>query len=317
MTLLDLMEVYKLIKNKEDVNALLLDMFQIANIDPRIDRTILAGRFLMDCGTREPRYNTTDTFLFFGSVWLQSKTQNISQWLDALDIEYNPLIEYEEHRLEDIDREHITNGSETSTLDRDYTDAKSSTLNFSANNATNGTIAKTDTSTLTKTDSSTVEKRDDGTITKTDSDARTDSATDEHLVSAENESGVQLRSRDTHAETITDGLTSTETTDATTTETTSAISNQTTNDRIDETNAETNTRSESTTDALNDHSIVDEDGTRTRQDTTTHDDTIDVTLSGRKTAAYDLIIKEMEKAKLNIYDTLIEDFADVMFLNVF
>ena len=245
MTLLDLMEVYKLIKNKEDVNALLLDMFQIANIDERIDRTVLAGRFLMDCGAREPRYNTTDTFLFFGSVWLQSKAQNISQWLDALDIEYNPLIEYEEHRLEDIDREHITNGTDTKARDVATSSTESSTLN------------------------------------QTNADTRTDNFTDEHLVSAENESGVQLRNRDTHTETVGDNATRTE--------------------------------SESVTDSER----IDEDITNTRHDTITHDDTVDTTLSGRKTAAYDLIIKEMEKAKLNIYDSLIDDFADVMFLNVF
>lgn len=245
MTLLDLMEVYKLIKNKEDVNALLLDMFQSANIDARIDRNVLAGRFLMDCGAREPRYNTTDTFLFFGSVWLQSKAENISQWLDALDIEYNPLIEYEEHRLEDIDREHITNGTDTKARDVATSSTESSTLN------------------------------------QTNADTRTDNFTDEHLVSAENESGVQLRNRDTHTETVGDNATRTE------------------------------------TESVTDSERIDEDITNTRRDTTTHDDTVDTTLSGRKTAAYDLIIKEMEKAKLNIYDSLIDDFADVMFLNVF
>lgn len=269
MTLLDLMEVYKLIKNKEDVNALLLDMFQIANIDERIDRTILAGRFLMDCGTREPRYNTTDTFLFFGSVWLQSKAQNISQWLDALDIEYNPLIEYEEHRLEDIDREHITNGTDTKARD----------------------VATTGTTTGSSTiDSDTTES---STLNQTNGDTRTDNFTDEHLVSAENESGVQLRNRDTHTETVGDTATRTE-----------SESNTTSTD-------ETQSTSESKSER------IDEDITNTRRDTTTHDDTVDTTLTGRKTAAYDLIIKEMEKAKLNIYDSLIDDFADVMFLNVF
>lgn len=245
MTLLDLMELYKLKNDKTDVNALLLDMFQSANIDARIDRTVLAGRFLMDCGARTPRYNTTDTFLFFGSVWLQSKANNISQWLDALDIEYNPLIEYEEHRLEDIDREHVTNGTDTKARDVATSSTESSTLN------------------------------------QTNADTRTDNFTDEHLVSAENESGVQLRNRDTHTETVGDNATRTE--------------------------------SESVTDSER----IDEDVTNTRHDTITHDDTVDTTLSGRKTAAYDLIIKEMEKAKLNIYDSLIDDFADVMFLNVF
>ena len=245
MTLLDLMEVYKLRQSKTDVNALLLDMFTSAELDERIDRNILAGRFLMDCGTRTPRYNTTDTFITFGSIWLQSKKDDISRQLDLLAIEYNPLIEYEEHKLEDIDREHITNGTDTKSRDVDTTNSNSSTLN------------------------------------QTDTTTRSSSYTDEHLVSAENESGVQLRTRDTHSETL------------------------------NGTNSTTNGESESK------HEVVDEDITNTRRDTITHDDTLDTTLTGRKTAALDLIIKEMEKAKLNIYETLIEDFADVMFLNVF
>lgn len=221
MTLLDLMEVYKLRKPSDDTYALLKDMFTSANVDARIDRDILAGRFLIDCGARTPRYNTTDTFLTFGSVWLQSKANDISRQLDLLDLEYNPLIEYEERRLDDIDREHITNGEDVKSRDIDTTNTAST------------------------------------------------SETDEHLVSAENESGVQLRNRDTIA----------------------------------------NSR--------NEHDVIDEDVTNTTERTTTHDDTVERTTTGRKTAALDLIIKEMEKAKLNIYDTLIEDFADVMFLNVF
>ena len=301
MTLLDLMEVYKLIKNKEDVNALLLDMFQIANIDERIDRTILAGRFLMDCGTREPRYNTTDTFLFFGSVWLQSKAQNISQWLDALDIEYNPLIEYEEHRLEDIDREHITNGTDTKA--RDVATTENTTRDTDTTETTSRDVD------TTETNSRDYDSTESSTLNQTNGDTRTDNFTDEHLVSAENESGVQLRNRDTHTETV--GDTATRTESESNTESIDESGNRTEN--VDE----SGNRTESVDESASKTARIDEDITNTRRDTTTHDDTVDTTLTGRKTAAYDLIIKEMEKAKLNIYDSLIDDFADVMFLNVF
>ena len=311
MTLLDLMEVYKLIKNKEDVNALLLDMFQSANIDERIDRTILAGRFLMDCGTREPRYNTTDTFLFFGTVWLQSKAQNISQWLDALDIEYNPLIEYEEHRLEDIDREHITNGTDTKA--RDVTTTENTTRDTDTTETTSRDVDTTETTSrdvdATETNSRDYDSTESSTLNQTNGDTRTNNFTDEHLVSAENESGVQLRNRDTHTETV--GDTATRTESESNTESIDESGNRT--ESVDE----SGNRTESVDESASKTARIDEDITNTRRDTTTHDDTVDTTLTGRKTAAYDLIIKEMEKAKLNIYDSLIDDFADVMFLNVF
>ena len=104
MTLLDLMNVYRITTNNSNLYALLLETFEAGNVDSRIDRNTLAQLMLMDCGRREPRYNTTDTFLFFGSVWLKSKHDNIEKTLDLLALQYNPLNEYEEHKTEDIDR---------------------------------------------------------------------------------------------------------------------------------------------------------------------------------------------------------------------
>lgn len=261
MTLLDLLNVYRITTTNSNLYALLLEMFEAGNVDSRIDRDILAKRLLMDCGRREPRYNTTDTFLFFGSVWLKSEHDNIVKTLDLLTLQYNPLNEYEEHKLEDIDREHITNGSETKTRDVDTTD------------------------TLTSTSQDTTS----GTETRTDADIKTNNSTDEHLVSAENESGVQLRTRDTHNETVGD------------------------NASVSSSNSETTNASKSNSD----HEVIDEDIATSKQDTTTHDDTVETTIAGHKTAQAELIRAELEKAKLNIYDKLIDDFADIMFINVF
>ena len=265
MTLLDLLNVYRITTQNSNLYALLLEMFEAGNVDERIDRDILAKRMLMDCGRREPRYNTTDTFLFFGSVWLESKRANISKTLDLLAITYNPLNEYEEHKIEDIERHHRTSAEESETKTRD--------------------VDTTDTLTSTAQDTTS------GTETKTDADIKTNNATDEHLVSAENESGVQLRTRDTHNETVGDNLS------------------------VSTSNSETTNTSKSNSD----HEVIDEDisASKTKEDTTTHDDNIETTIAGHKTAQAELIRAELEKAKLNIYDELIDDFADIMFINVF
>lgn len=261
MTLLDLMNVYRITQNNENVYALLLEMFEAGDVDERIDRNVLAKRMLMDCGRREPRYNTTDTFLFFGSVWLESKKENIAKTLDLLALNYNPLNEYEETRNEDIDRDHRTTATELRERDVDTT----------------GTSTTTGTNTAS------------GTETKTDADIKTTNSTDEHYVSAENESGVQLRTRDTHNETIGDNLTTSTTT----------------------------SDNSSNSDSTSDHEIVDENVNVTKGGTVTHDDSIDVSIAGHKTAQAELIRAELEKAKLNIYDELINNFADIMFINVF
>ncbi len=213
MQLIDLMEIYRITANKPTVNDFIIDILNDADVDERIDRALLAMRILAECGDRLVRYNTTNTFKTFAVAWFEAHNTSITKTIDLLNIQYNPLTEYAEEKNEDIDRDHQTNGSKSSTL-----------------NATNG-----------------------------------DNSTDEALVSAENESGVQLRNRDTHAETITKS----------------------------ETNA------------------------TTRTEDTTHDDNILTTVSGHKTAPAELIRAELEKAKLNIYDQIICDFADEMFLNVF
>ena len=259
--MIDLLEIYKITEHVENVNAMLLDMFSAANIDERIDRDILADKMLMDCGARFPRYNTTNTFYYFGVAWLKSKNANISKSLDALEITYNPLNEYEESKTENIDREHTRDGNKTlnNSFNSEKTNQFSSTLN-GTHNANNS-----------------------------DSSTKTDNATDEHLVSAENESGVQLRTRDTRNETIGDSSTFIE----------SAADSETKNDATNESKTDT-TRE-----------------TQTDYETTTHDDTILTMVGGHKTAPAELIEKELEKAKINMYDIIICEFSDEMFLNVF
>jgi hypothetical protein len=271
------MNVYRLKKNNDNIFSLLIEMFDAANIDGRIDRDILAGRMLTDCGRREPRYNTTDTFLFFGSVWLKSKNANITKTLNLLELQYNPLNEYEETKTENIDREHTSNGSETKSRDVNTTDAFTSqnSETMTSEGQTSGEDTKTTTTTGTKTNNS----------------------TDEHFVSAENESAAQLRTRDTHTETNGDST---------------SISESGSNESASE-NSETTTGTKTNSD----HEIIDEDVRTSRADTTTHDDTINTTTAGHKTAQAELIRAELEKAKLNIYDVLIDDFADIMFINVF
>ena len=301
MTLLDLMNVYRLKKNNDNIFSLLLEMFDAANIDSRIDRDILAGRMLTDCGRREPRYNTTDTFLFFGSVWLKSKNENITKTLDLLAIQYNPLNEYEEHKTENIDREHITNGSETKTRDVDTTDDFTSTTSESATSEEqrNGE----------EQTSGEEERNEQISKTTTTAETKSNNATDEHFVSAENESAAQLRTRDTHTETIGDNTTVSESgTNAITAENSETTTSEETTTRED---SSTGTKTNS------DHEVIDEDVRTSHADTTTHDDTIDTTITGHKTAQAELIRAELEKAKLNIYDQLIDDFADIMFINVF
>ena len=173
------MEIYRITAHKPTVNDYITDILNDANVDARISRSIMSMRILADCGGRLVRYNTTDTFKAFAVAWFESHNANITKAIDLLTLQYSILEEYAETKSENIDREHITNGTDTKARDVATSSNDSSTLNA------------------------------------TNADIRTDNATDEHLVSAENESGVQIRNRDTHNETIGDNATRSETESAT------------------------------------------------------------------------------------------------------
>lgn len=99
MTLVDLMEVYRIKTGKTNNVDLLLDIYEDAGLDERIDRDLLADLTLMECGGQFPRWNTTTVFCRFAASFLKSKAREYSGILDLYDAqsEYAPFDSFLEH----------------------------------------------------------------------------------------------------------------------------------------------------------------------------------------------------------------------------
>lgn len=153
------MEIYRIKEHKPTVNDYITDILNDANVDDRISRSIMSMRILADCGGRLVRYNTTDTFKAFAIAWFESHNDNITKAIDLLTLEYSALEEYAETKSENIDRDHRTDNTKSSTL-----------------NVTNGDNA-TDEHLVSAENESGVQLRDRDTHTETTTKSQTDSTT--------------------------------------------------------------------------------------------------------------------------------------------
>jgi hypothetical protein len=160
--LIDLLELYRILNQSEDNELLLTDMMEAAQLDDRIDRTVLADTIIAECGSMFPRWNTTTVFKRLGITFFKREAREIEHDLDVLGLTYNPLYEYEEISGEVIDENKGETKTRTDNLESKRTDnlKEVRTPNYSEQ-ITAGAGAQTD-----------------------------------HYVSADNEQTAELRTRD-------------------------------------------------------------------------------------------------------------------------
>lgn len=119
---IDLMELYRILNSSDDPELLLKDMMEEASLDERIDRDILADTIVSECGSMFPRWNTTTVFKRFGINFFRRTSREIRRDLDALELEYDPLMEYEESRNEIVDEDINDDNTRTDNLQSSRTD---------------------------------------------------------------------------------------------------------------------------------------------------------------------------------------------------
>lgn len=185
---IDLMELYRILSSSDDPEILLKDMMEEASLDERLDRDILADTIVSECGSMYPRWNTTTVFKRFGINFFRRASREIRRDLDALELEYDPLMEYEESKSE--------------IVDEDINDDNTRTDNLQSARTDNLTELRTDNLTELRTPNLS-ESITAGTGAQID-----------RYVSADNESDLVIRSRD--VSTIPGETTSTTGTDTTT-----------------------------------------------------------------------------------------------------
>ena len=87
ITLIDLLEIEQIKTGSDDLFALLRG----ASFDERLDEEVLYNKILVDLGNCTPLFDTTITFRVFYRNFFKEHARMISELLDTLDYEYNPI----------------------------------------------------------------------------------------------------------------------------------------------------------------------------------------------------------------------------------
>ena len=343
-TVMDLMELYRILERSDDTQQLLRDIFTESALDSRIDRDILADAITTECGSMFPRWNTTVIFKRYGVSTFKRKNREIARDLDALALSYNPLYEYDEYGAEIIDETIDEDNLRTDNLKSERTDDLKSerTDDLEDKRTDNLKSERTDDLEDKRTDNLKSERTDDLEEKRTDdladtrtlnysetTTAGTGSQTD-HYVSADNESALSVRSRDvttvagetvSHSGTDTMEHSGSQTTDNTGTQTTEDTGTQTTEHSGTQTTEDTGTQ----TTAHSGTQTVEDSGTQTTEQTGTqrNDKDIDRDFArstekhGRRRSGAEMIREEILANHYDIYERIVEIFVDNMCMGVY
>ena len=178
MTFLDILQVYNVKHGKElnDIGAMFADI----TLDNRLDKNVLVGVLLDECGAMRCIYETTETFKYFSDNFFKKYAWNIGKLCDTTEFEYNPL---ENKKMDWTDTTQIEQNLDT---EEDHTENRTKT-----NTGTQGSVySGNETNTISAMNSSSYEpdsKTDtSGNTTRTDNlsegiNARNNRTKDEDL----------------------------------------------------------------------------------------------------------------------------------------
>ncbi len=99
MTLLDIIEMYNIGKGNEldDIEAIYADI----ELDSRLDKSVLCGVLLDECGAMNSLYNTSPTFKYFSDNFFKKWKWSITKLIDTMEFEYEPLYNMNKEWIEE------------------------------------------------------------------------------------------------------------------------------------------------------------------------------------------------------------------------
>lgn len=89
MTLLDIIETYNYTNGKDEYD--MESFFADIELDSRLDKSVLIGTLIDECGALTCLYNTTGTFKYFSNLFFKRYKENIKELIDTMEFEYDPL----------------------------------------------------------------------------------------------------------------------------------------------------------------------------------------------------------------------------------
>ena len=152
MTFLDMIEMYNIQNGKElnDIGS----MYEDIVLDSRVDKQVLVGALLDECGAMRCLYETTTTFKYFSDNFFKKYAKNIEKMWDTLEYEYDPLVNKELEWVEEtditqnLDTEENRNKDNTGTQGNVYEETNTVSAmnsdNYSPDNKSNSSNTRTD-----------------------------------------------------------------------------------------------------------------------------------------------------------------------------
>lgn len=111
MILADLMKMYQL--NNDSIDF--YHIFKDIELDERIDKNVLFTNIFLKAGALTPLMNVTETFKMFSDNFFKKHALTITELMDTLEYEYNPIDNY--NRVEETtntqEGEATSNGNST------------------------------------------------------------------------------------------------------------------------------------------------------------------------------------------------------------
>lgn len=152
MTFLDMIEMYNIQNGKElnDIGS----MYEDIVLDSRVDKEVLVGALLDECGAMRCLYETTATFKYFSDNFFKKYAKNIEKMWDTLEYEYDPLVNKKLEWVEEtditqnLDTEENRNKDNTGTQGNVYEETNTVSAmnsdNYSPDNKSNSSNTRTD-----------------------------------------------------------------------------------------------------------------------------------------------------------------------------
>lgn len=276
MTYLDLIQIYNLQSGRDlnDIEAIFTDI----DIDERIDKSILAGAILDECGAMNCIYTTSPTFKFMSDNFFARYKDNISRVMDTLEIKYSPLESINFNWTEKTDIKQDLDTIEDITEDRTKTNT--------------GTTSTSNTGTTSTNESGNIDTANTGTQNTTGG------LTEDNTISAMNDTNYQPDNHKT-------GSTTNNRTD-------DLLEHTEKNLQTIKEDALTETQEDDKSEQIN------ANNNRTKNEGLVWDETDTHTEKGNKGFAYqDLINKELKIRNFSIYSWITKKYAKEMFLLVY
>ena len=179
MTFLDMIEMYN-IQTDRELNEL-GSMYEDIDIDERIDKDILVGALVDQCGAMRCLYETTGTFKYFSDNFFKKYKWNITKMLNTLEFEYDPLKNKQLNWTEETDITQNLDTEEDRTRDNTGTQGNvyEETNTVSAMNSDSYSPDNKSNSSNTRTDnlSESINATKDEDLTWDETDTHTESGT--------------------------------------------------------------------------------------------------------------------------------------------